>query len=174
MMDLRRVIGSKGQEHERDGSGQKARLHHAAGTTRVPVASVSSVSSVVGVLEPQRTRRTQKKERIMANEKTQGTGTLPPKTRPETPGENTVQITFLPEGEHMHLRARQTLPTKIMAKKDPCSTSRSEFRHPAGSRLRRQLRLHHLPHLGEGRRREPFRDGRQARPTGWTWLPICS
>ena len=53
----------------------------------------------------------------MAEEKTQGAGTL----TEEAPGENTVQITFLPEGKTVH-SSTANCPTKITAKKNPCST----------------------------------------------------
>ena len=84
----------------------------------------------------------------MADEKTQGAGTA----TEEAPGENTVQVTFLPEGKTVQFEHGK-LPYEDHGKEAVAARRRTELRHHARPRLRRQLRLHHLSRLGEGRRR---------------------
>ena len=54
----------------------------------------------------------------MADEKTQGAGAAT-----MSPGENTVQVTFLPEGKTVSSNMANC-PTKTMANSSRCSTSR--------------------------------------------------
>ncbi len=55
----------------------------------------------------------------MSEEKTQCAGTA----TEEAPGENTVEVTFLPEGKTVQFEHGK-LPYKIMARKSRSSTSR--------------------------------------------------
>ena len=92
----------------------------------------------------------------MADEKHQSAGTA----TEEAPGENTVQVTFLPEGKTVTVRTRQ-IALRRSRQRRIFARCRIELRHHARPRLRRKLRLHHLSCLGEGRRRESLRDGRR-------------
>ena len=92
----------------------------------------------------------------MADEKTQGAGTA----TEDAPGENTVQVTFLPEGKTVQFEHGK-LPYEDHGKEESILDVALNYRHHARPRLRRQLRLHHLPRLGEGRRGESLRHGRR-------------
>ncbi len=92
----------------------------------------------------------------MAEEKTQGAGTL----TDDAPGENTVQVTFLPEGKTVQFENGK-LPYEYHGKEESILDVALNYQHHARPRLRRQLCLHHLSYLGKGRRRESFSDGRR-------------
>ncbi len=73
--------------------------------------------------------------------------------------ENTVEVTFLPEGKTVTFEHGK-LPYKDHGKKESLLDVALNYWHPPRSRLRRQLRLHHLPRLGERGRGNDFGNGR--------------
>ena len=90
----------------------------------------------------------------MSEEKTQSAGTV----TEEAPGENTVQVTFLPEGKTVQFEHGK-LPYEDHGKEESILDIALNYRSPARPRLRRQLRLHHLPRVDQRRRRKSFPDG---------------
>ena len=92
----------------------------------------------------------------MSEEKTQETGT----TTVDAPGENTVEVTFLPEGKTVTFEHGK-LPYQDHGKEESLLDVALELRHSSRSCLRRKLRLHDLPHLGERRRGPDLGNGRR-------------
>jgi hypothetical protein len=97
----------------------------------------------------------------MSEEKTQGTGSYHNGCSPRSENnENTVEVTFLPEGKTVTFEHGK-LPYKDHGKEESLLDVALEFRHSSRSRLRRKLRLHDLPRLGERRRGPDLGDGRR-------------
>ena len=92
----------------------------------------------------------------MEENKNQGTGTI----TEEAPGENMVQITFLPEGKTVQYEHGK-LPYEDHGKEESILDIALNYGVSARPRLRRQLRLHYLPRVDQRRRRKSIAHGRR-------------
>ena len=104
----------------------------------------------------------------MSDEKTQGAGAA----TEDAPGENTVQVTFLPEGKTVQFENGK-LPYEDHGKEQSLLDVALNF---ASRSITPAAATAPAPLATSGSRKAPriFRQWTTTKPTGWTWLPISS